>query len=254
MFYKWNFPRSRILHLRVILKYWYRDFATNCSISITNTLDILQPCTEPTIFGIFIFSVSWIHSVGNSKGNNVAALEDNDITTCLTQDPRETLLLKTTVTDFSSLTVIVVSNQDYTHRDDTCSESQGHPWLLLTHVTPGPGSSCDPFCGTLRYCIHEGVMGRRGNLLWHRMKCNCGRGLCNELALHISPHHTTLLSICDLRYSWTLSFKKNVVPNHFGDELNNFDHSFILISVVNSAQAIILFIRDDHSDKEITGI
>ena len=148
----------------------------------------------------FIFPVPWFHFLGNQKGRYAFALDDSEITSCITQDASIPLLLKAMLDDFSSMTVTVVSNQGYQDPKRTCAPSSGHPWLLMTHLTPDPAATCDTFCGPLTLCAYGGVVYHSGNLFWHRMQCDCGTEYCNELALHILPHPLPTLSICGLLF------------------------------------------------------
>ena len=141
---------------------------------------------------------TWVHFLGVQKGHNVSALRDNDTTTCLTQDTSNTFLLKSTLDEFTSLTMVVVSNQDYQDPRHTCVTSPGPPWLLLAHALPDPSSPCDTFCGPLTSCLYGGVVNQNESLLWHQMQCDCGTKQCNELALQILPHHLASLSICEV--------------------------------------------------------
>ena len=150
---------------------------------------------------IFIISEAWVHILGDQKGQYVSAFDDNDITVCLTQDTSNPLLLKAMLEEFSSVMVIVVSNQDYRDPRRTCAPSSGHPWLLMTHAASDHASTCDTFCGPLTPCLYDGLVFHNGNLFWHRMKCDCGTEYCNELALHIVSHQLQTLSICDLQFA-----------------------------------------------------
>ena len=147
---------------------------------------------------VIFFLASWFYFLGENKAGNVSALNDNDTTTCVDQDVRNPVLLKTTFKAFSSLAVTVVSSHDYLDPMHTCVQSPGHPWLLLTHFKPDTVAVCDSFCGTLNSCVYDGSANHSGKLFLHKMQCNCEPGYCNELALHIVPRHHSRLSICDI--------------------------------------------------------
>ena len=143
----------------------------------------------------------WIHYIGDQIGQNASALGDNDTSTCVHQDKRKTLLLRTTLSEFSSLSVTVVSNQKYPDDNHICEKSLKHPWVLMTHVNSKLGSKCDTFCGPLKPCRYGGIGNQSDNLYWHQIQCECGVELCDELALHIEPVHSEIFSICELLYT-----------------------------------------------------
>ena len=157
-------------------------------------------CSYCCVLICILFSVPWVHFVGDQKNQKVAALDDNDVTTCLIQDPKVTLLVKVNRTEFSSLAVVVVSNQRYPDTKQMCGKSLEHPWLLMTHVVSDRDATCDKFCGQLRSCIYGGIVNHSDTLFWHQMQCHCGARHCNQLALHILPHHLATLTICDILY------------------------------------------------------
>ena len=148
------------------------------------------------------FVGSWFDFYEDRKGRRVPALDDNDATTCLVQDPKTGLLAKTALSSFSSLIVTVVSNQDYPDAKNMCVKSLEQPWLLMTHVTSFEGSNCNnTFCGPLRSCVYTGAVTYSDTLFWHQLKCDCSAKLCNELALHVVPNHPATLSVCDVLYT-----------------------------------------------------
>ena len=146
------------------------------------------------------FSAFWVHFAGDRKREEISVLSDNDVTTCLTQDPKAALLAKINLTDFPSLIVTIVSNQDYPDRRQMCVQPSEQPWLLMTHLNSERGSTCNVFCGPLGFCVYGGIINQTDTLFWHRMHCDCGTQGCNELALHIVPHHHATLAICDILY------------------------------------------------------
>ena len=152
------------------------------------------------LFDIFI--VPWVHVLGDEKGRNVSALGDNDVTTCLLHDAKNTLVLKSAFNKFSSLTVTDVSNKGYVDPRRICVKSPGQPWLLLTHAASSlHGSTCDIFCGPLMPCVYVGVVYGRDTLFWHQMQCSCGTDGCNELMLHMLPDDQATILICDLMFA-----------------------------------------------------
>ena len=151
-----------------------------------------------------MFAGSWLHFVGDQKNQTTDVFEDGDVATCLSQDATTPLLLKTTKDPFTSLTVVVVSNQEYPDRAFLCQQpSEMPPWILLPHFNTGQDAKCDPFCGTpLVQCIYDKQEKRSNGLFWNRMQCDCGGGQCNELALQLVPkqEQTATLSICEIQF------------------------------------------------------
>ena len=212
-----TFPFCNLVYY--ILEFWQYDSVLSGDLIAT-----------PTFTGC-MFSVLWVQFVGDQKGDKVAALGDNDLDTCVTQDTSKAVLLKSIVNEFSSLIVTIVTNQDYADAKQVCLQSFRHSWVLLTHYSSGQFAACDKFCGPLNSCNYNGVVNNSSTLFWHRMECNCMTGHCDELALHIVPHHTAALSICDRSLLNEIWFNKH-------------DAKYVLVH--RRVSVVYLFITQDY--------
>ena len=134
----------------------------------------------------------------------MSAISDHNNATCLTFMNSRVLLVGSLRVMYKTLHVAVHTNyRSLRFHGETCANVSS---VLMSHVGPENGSSCNPFCGVPTVCRFKGNHDTDSIITTSHFECVCAAQSCSEILLWVWGEPGELVrSVCEievLEYNW----------------------------------------------------